>query len=261
MKQRNNKTKEESGIKGERSEHLKYISVFGDTQKFQIAMLLFTYRELNVTQISNLLHQSKATISRHLREMEGTFVECREVFKEKEIEGRITPKYYRISDAFYREFRPVGAESIPADDEGRRQFFSGFVRLIRSSTDVSKECLGLYYPLADYLESQIDDPAKAYRAFTEYVFSNDLRLDFCMLSENQYKKFIQYLMEFEKKMVELMNEPPSDEPQPYFYIGSLLHMGKLLELQGRMRQVKKAKDRAESPDKSSHGDDSRASSQ
>ncbi len=230
------------GIRGENSGHLKYVSVFGDTQKFQIAMLLFTYRELNVTQISNMLHQSKATISRHLKEMEDTFVECREAFRGRAIEGRITPKYYRIKDAFYRELRPVGAGSIPPDDEGRRQFFHGFARVIRSSADVSKECISLYYPLADYLDSQAEDPEKAYRAFQEYVFSNDLRLDFCMLSETQYRKFILYLEELEKKMVELMNAPPSDEPQPYFFIGSLLHMGKLLELQGRMRQEKKAKE-------------------
>jgi DNA-binding HxlR family transcriptional regulator len=243
MRRPKNKTKGTSGIQGETAEGLKYISVFGDTQKFQIAMLLFTYHELNVTQISNMLHQSKATISRHLKEMEGTFVVSREAFREKEIPGRITPKYYRISDEFYRQLKPVGAEQVPGDDKGRIQFFKGFVRLIRSSTDISKECLELYYPLADYLESQSDDPEKAYRAFNEYVFSNDLRLDFCVLGETQYKKFIQYLMEFEKKMVDLMNEPPSGEPQPYFFIGSLLNMGKLLELQGRMRQEKKAQGR------------------
>ena len=225
----------------ETAERLRYLSLFSDTQKFQIAMLLFTYRELNVTQISNMLHQSKATISRHLKEMEGVMVEHREAFKEQEIEGRITPKYYRISDAFYRKLRPVGQEYTPGDPEGQRLFYHGFVGLIRSSADVSRECFGLCYPLADYLAARADDPAKASQAFGEYVFKGDFRIDFCMMSEDQYRRFIGHLTELEQKMATLMNEPPADEPQPYFFIGGLFHMGKLLDLQGRVKQERKSK--------------------
>lgn len=226
---------------GEKAERLKYLSLFTDTQKFQIAMLLFTYRELNVTQISNMLHQSKATVSRHLKEMEGVMVEHREAFKEQEIEGRITPKYYRISDAFYRKLRPVGQEFTPGDPEGQKQFYHGFAGLIRSSADVSRECFSLCYPLADYLGARADDPAAAGEAFGEYVFKGDFRIDFCMMSEDQFRRFAGYLTELERKMAELMNEPPAEEPQPYFFIGSLFHMGKLLELQGRVKQERKAR--------------------
>jgi DNA-binding transcriptional ArsR family regulator len=216
---------------------LQYISLLKDKNKFRILMLLLVYRELNVTEISNILHQSKATISRHLKEMEGVIVEYKEAFKGKDIKGRITPKYYRVRDEFFKKIKPLDADQAPEGDEER--YYRDAIELIRSCMEISKESLDLIDPMLSYIESEMDGPEKSAELFSSILLKRQFYLDMYWFSDEQYAQFIKYLQEFRQKTDELFACPPLDAPQPYVYIGSLVHMGKLLEFQALMRERKR----------------------
>ncbi|MCD1295030.1 hypothetical protein CUJ83_08475 [Methanocella sp. CWC-04] len=218
---------------------LEYISLLKDKLKFRILMLLLTHGELNITEISNTLHKSKSTISRHLAEMEGVIVDCKEAFKDQEIAGRITPKYYRISEEFKKKVTAVEA-NYAAGTEGQMKFYHDLIELLRTGVDISKENFDMIHDMTDYLESQMDDPEKARQVFDSYVFGQDFYMEICYLNEAQYRQFLEFLSELRQKAASLREVSP-DEKKPYVFIGSLVNYGKMLELQGRMNERKMGK--------------------
>lgn len=220
-------------------DQIQYIRILKDKLKFQIVMLLLIYHEMNVTQISNLLNQSKATVSRHLAEMEGQVVEYSEAFKHREIEGRITPKYYRIKEEFYKNIKPVEALHFPEDTSGRRQFYGYLIELLRNGVEISKDSINMLHSLLDFLESQMDDPDLLSKSFESYLFSGDFMLEMIWLTEDQYKQFKLYVTEFNEKVAQLPSEISNDESRPYLFIGSLFNAAKLLELQAGMKEQKR----------------------
>lgn len=216
---------------------MQYISLLKDRLKFKIMMLLLIYRELNVTQISNLLSQSKATVSRHLNDMEGVIVRHREEFKDREIEGRITPKYYRIGDDFLRLIMPLETYRSIDGVEGQMRFYRELIGLLRTGVEVSKDSLDMINPMISYLESSMGDHESAKKAFDEYVLGDDgVALGMFLMSERQYRLFLSYQKEMMQKMMDSRSDEPKDSPRPYMFIGSTMNMGKMLELQSLMKE-------------------------
>jgi DNA-binding Lrp family transcriptional regulator len=239
MNSKKSKTQKKELSTGSNEQNLApYMALLKDKLNFQIIMLILSYGELNVTEISKMLNQSKTTISRRLIDMEGEIVEYKETFKEKEIEGRITPKYYRIRDEFYRKLQPIGADQI---QENKSQFYRDLIEILRNGVEISRDSLDMINPLLDYLSSQADDPEKAKKAFDSHIFNSEFMLTISWLSEAQYQQLIQYLSEFSQKTEELLSEVPSEEKRPYLFIGSLFNIGKMLECQAKMKPKRKIK--------------------
>ncbi len=223
-----------------------YVTLFKDKLNFQIIMLILSYGELNVTEISKMLNQSKATISRRLIDMEGEIVEYNETFKEKEIEGRITPKYYRIRDEFYRKLQPINEDQISDDTS---QFYKDLIEVLRNAVELSKESLDMINPMLNYLASQVNDPEKAKKAFDSHIFNAEFMLSISLLTESQYQQLNQYLSEFNQKTEKLLSEVSSEEKRPYLLIGSLFNIGDMLECQAKMRSKRKIKKEKKSQDR------------
>ena len=246
MNSKRSKTQKESvsGSNGQDLAH--YVTLLKDKLNFQIVMLILSYGELNVTEISKMLNQSKATISRRLIEMEGEMVEYNETFKEKEIEGRITPKYYKIRDEFYKKLQPINEDQI-CDDTS--QFYKDLIEVLRNAVELSKESLDMINPMLNYLASQVNDPEKAKKAFDSYIFNAEFMLSISLLTESQYQQLNQYLSEFNQKTEKLLSEVSFEEKRPYLLIGSLFNIGDMLECQAKMRQKRKIKKGKKSQDK------------
>ena len=103
--------------------------------RYDIWMLLNLYNELNVSQISKWVKQSKSTVSRVLISMEsdGFLVTRRGVIKKGERE-KIPPKYYRISEDFQKE-KEVEKKfmEIPSDPQELHDFLLTEIRNHRSA--------------------------------------------------------------------------------------------------------------------------------
>ena len=245
MNSKRSKTQKESVSGSNEYDLAHYVTLLKDKLNFQIIMLILSYGELNVTEISKMLNQSKATISRRLIEMEGEMVEYNETFKEKEIEGRITPKYYRIREEFYRKLQPINEDQIHDDTS---QFYKNLIEILRNALEISKESLDMINPMLNYLASQVNDPEKAKKAFDSHIFNAEFMLSITLLTESQYQQLNQYLAEFNQKTEKLLSEVSSEEKRPYLLIGSLFNIGNMLECQAKMRPKRKLKKEKKSLD-------------
>ena len=101
--------------------------------RYDIWMFLNLYHELNVSQISKWVKQSKSTVSRVLISMEsdGLLVSRRGVIKKGERE-KIPPKYYRISENFQKEEEEKTFMEMPSDPQELHDFLLSEIRSNRS---------------------------------------------------------------------------------------------------------------------------------
>lgn len=71
-------------------------SLLQSTPKFMIYVILSIYRELSLTELSNMIHRKKSTISIHLKQMlESQFIE---VAREIKVRGDKKAKHYKLVD-------------------------------------------------------------------------------------------------------------------------------------------------------------------
>ena len=101
--------------------------------RLKIWQILKLFGELNVTQISNLLKESKSTVSRHLNGMEDDMLV---VSREDEscCEGRIAPKLFSINHVDKK--MKVGMDQmqgVPEDPEEHVEFIKSEILTNRSS--------------------------------------------------------------------------------------------------------------------------------
>lgn len=122
----------------------------------EIWAILDLHIELNVTQITHYLEQSKTTVARHLNLMErdGLLISRK---PEKTIKGRIPPKLYRNNPKF------------KAKEELEENLFKKEINLYRKVSYNIKKLLNYLDPLLDLLESQLDNPEKAKEIYDEYL--------------------------------------------------------------------------------------------
>ncbi len=107
------------------------------TVRLKIWQILRLFGNLNVTQISNLLKESKSTVSRHLNGMEK---DCLVISREiaSSCEGRIAAKEFSINDQIDKIKNGMDqAESgIPKDFTKRIEFIKSEIRTNRSSIEM-----------------------------------------------------------------------------------------------------------------------------
>ena len=123
--------------------------------RLKIWQILQLFGELNVTQISNLLKESKSTVSRHLNSMEiDELVNCRKV--KCEIDGRITPKLFSINyEMLTRKCGMEEYENIPEDFIKRMDFIKSEIQTNRSSIAMIKGLMNTLLPIYAEVEDLI----------------------------------------------------------------------------------------------------------
>ncbi len=146
--------------------------------RLKIWQILKLFGELNVTQISNLLKESKSTVSRHLNGMEDDMLV---VSREDEscCEGRIAPKLFSINHVDKK--MKVGMDQVtgvPKDPEERVEFIKSEILTNRSSIAMMNGIMKLLLPLYDEVENLLKDGTeeskdKAFKIFDKYMWGDD----------------------------------------------------------------------------------------
>jgi len=203
--------------------------------RYDIWMLLNLYHELNVSQISKWVKQSKSTVSRVLLGMEsdGLLLSRRGVIKEGERE-KIPPKYYRISEGFQKvEEVEKKFMEIPSDPHELEDFLLSEIRHHRNAiynlTRLISYLSSSLNLLDDQLKlDQIEEATKIYKESLSGV--NEPEFNFIFLDKARFKKFYDLRLEYILNLNKLVMERELDSESVFVYSESLLPLWSLLKL-------------------------------
>ncbi len=133
-----------------------------------IWMVLNMFPEMNVTEISKLVKQSKSTVSRNLNEMEHDgFVLGRE--KETPIPGRIPSKCYRINPDAFKGWSCSSQMAPPADPVKRLEYIKAEIHMYQYDIYEIHKMLDYMNKVMSSLSNECTSVEKADEIFNTYL--------------------------------------------------------------------------------------------
>ncbi|MFX0059663.1 MAG: hypothetical protein ACFE8J_15300 [Candidatus Heimdallarchaeota archaeon] len=201
--------------------------------RYEIWALLKLYYELNVTQISHLVKQSKSTVSRVLIEMkkDGLILSRRGAKKKGEGE-KIPPKYYRLNDKYLIKAEEIPIEpDIPTDPQQLRKFYISEIKNYRNSIYNIHKLLDLLNPLLNIFEDQLDDINKAKLIYDTYLSGkNEPWFNLMYFDHERYEKFLDLRLEYMLKLEKLAREQELNKDNAFVYLDASLPLKAIFEL-------------------------------
>ncbi|MHA2288029.1 MAG: hypothetical protein ACXABG_04500 [Promethearchaeota archaeon] len=202
--------------------------------RYDIWMFLNLYRELNVSQISKWVKQSKSTVSRVLISMEsdGLLVSRRGVIKRGERE-KIPPKYYQISENYRKEEKEKIFMEIPSDPQELHDFLLTEIRNHRSAIYNLTRLVNYFSLSLNYLDDQLKlkHIEKAKETYMEFLSGiNEPEFNIVFLDKARFKRFYDLRLEYVLNLKKLIMERDLDAESVFVYFDSFLPLKSLLEL-------------------------------
>ncbi|HDZ16979.1 MAG TPA: ArsR family transcriptional regulator [archaeon] len=203
--------------------------------RYDIWMFLILYNELNVSQISKWVKQSKSTVSRVLISMESDrlLVSRRGVIKNGERE-KIPPKYYRISENFRKEEEIEKTfMEIPSDPQELDDFLLAEIRNYRSAIYNLTRLVNYLSSSLNHLDDQLklEHIEKAKEIYKEFLSGiNEPEFNFVFLDKKRFKKFYDLRLEYVLNLKKLVMEQDLDAESVFVYFDSFLPLRSLLKL-------------------------------
>jgi predicted transcriptional regulator len=211
---------------------LDLIKVLKNPVRLQIYFLLFFYPELNVSEIAQKIHCSKATVSRHLNAMEQAGILESRV---SEYKRSITPKYYHLPIERMMEILPFESRAmhnIPKTPQDRLAYYKKSVNAIRAAVYLTQQGLEFLNPLLDGLDNNLEDIHKADEVFSAYFSSEvEKKIDFqtIVISENVLPEYYRLWQKFRKDVEALEKTNKTDHS--YIVFETVLPFRRLIEFQ------------------------------
>ncbi|MFW9938445.1 MAG: winged helix-turn-helix domain-containing protein, partial [Candidatus Thorarchaeota archaeon] len=201
--------------------------------RYEIWAILKLYNELNVTEISHLVKQSKSTVSRVLIRMEkdGMIISRRGVTKEGEGE-KIPPKYYRINGKLREKFETeINDLEIPTDPQKLREFFISEIANYRNAIYNIHKLLDFMNPLLKTFEDQLEDINKAKNIYKTYLSGkNEPWFNLLYFDHERYEKFLDIRLEYLLKLEKLAREQELNPENAFVYLDASLPLKAIFEL-------------------------------
>lgn len=207
--------------------------------RFDIWAILELHTELNVTQITHYVEQSKTTVARHLKLMEKDELLISRI-TEAVVKGRIPPKIYRINPKFKEKELELDKESILKDPQKIRQFYKKEIINYRKMSYNIKKLLDYLSPLLDLLEEQLGDITKAKGTYDEYLSYIDEPV-FLYFDKKRSRKLIDLRTEYVLKLHKLAMEEDLNTKEAFVYFDISLPLAALFDLKKKLKQKKKLK--------------------
>ncbi|UCC20962.1 MAG: winged helix-turn-helix transcriptional regulator [Promethearchaeota archaeon] len=191
-----------------------YIHLLGKHNiRFDLLNILRVFDELNITQISHMVEQSKSTVARHLKIMEqdGLIISRKAIKHQK---GKIPPKLYQLNKKLLQvlEYNPVNP-APPADPKKKVEFYKRVIDWCRVAIHSFNILLDLLNPLLNSFELQLDNITNATKIYDKY-FGIDSKLGpsfgYTYFSEKYYNQFKKIQLDFIKKNIELVTAQNND---------------------------------------------------
>jgi DNA-binding transcriptional ArsR family regulator len=207
--------------------------------RFDLFNILLVFDELNITQISHMVEQSKSTVARHLKSMEedGMIISRK---ADKHQKGKIPPKLYQLNKKLLQvlEYSPINPKP-PADPKKKVEFYKREINLLRVLLHSFKILLDLLNPLLNGFELYLDDLPNAKKIYDKY-FSNDSKLapffGYTYFSEKYYEQYQKIQRDFVKKNIELLaeqNNDPEVKEREYVSFSAILPLKALYSFKKR----------------------------
>lgn len=202
-----------------------------------IVNILRIYDELNVTQISQMIEQSKPTVSRHLKSMEldGLLV-SRIVGKYQQ--GRIPPKLFKINQKVVDvvEHCPIQPPE-PSSPHELIKFYQREIASHRAIIHRYKIILDKVIPLLDMFEGKLNDLAAAKEIWENY-FDEDTTntfpdLGYFYFSEKYFDKFNEVIKTYTQNLLNILaiqNADPDVKERDFVGIYANLPIKALYEI-------------------------------
>jgi len=213
-----------------------WVQLFGKHNlRFDIWNILQIYEEANVTQINNMVKQSKSTVARHLNSMEEDGLILSRI-PDKTQKGKIPPKLFKINRKLFQiwENSPVNKEP-PEDLSELKEFYKKEIQMYRSTVYRYKLLLDSFIPLLDEFEDSLDDIDAAKEIFNKYF--NFTRLEpwfaYAYISDKYYDEMLKCFNQYLQKGLDLLarqNNDPEVKGRDYTQIIAILPVKALLEI-------------------------------
>jgi DNA-binding transcriptional ArsR family regulator len=191
-------------------------------------MVLDLYNELNVTEITYYVKQSKSTVSRVLRGMEDDgLVLSRRGGKEKG--EKIPPKFFRrINPKFQEVEEEWDEENLPKEPEQLKKYYNSKIDEFRKMMKDLEKRFEYLKTLLNYLEEHLGDSENFEQAKVIYKE---------FLSEmNEPMEFLDLRIEYMMKLQKLLMKKELDEENAFEYFDLSLPYSAFFELNKKLKQ-------------------------
>ena len=162
--------------------------------RLEILQILRVYDELNITQLSQRVEQSKSTVARHLKSLEkhGIVTSRTATLDEYEV-GKIPPKLYKQNMKLLEIQQYIASEvPRPNDSEALKDYYRRQIKSLRSSTEYFESLLDKTSPLFDKFENQIDDLPTAKEMWVKYFDDEKSPAQLGIDGRSFNKKYFEY---------------------------------------------------------------------
>nr|MDO8118190.1 helix-turn-helix domain-containing protein [Candidatus Sigynarchaeota archaeon] len=189
------------------SKQPKFLQLLRPRVRLEIFLLLALFHELNVTQISNMLNRSKATVARHLKLLEMQHVLA--VDQDTDSNRTIKPLKYRIREEHITDLLTIAPPDVVLDPENARKHYAQQLDRIRKTSILVENSMKLITPFVDHLEHVVLDRGleEVARVFADYITRKKLCFRALLLEEEKLDEFNAIYQEFRDKVVNLANRP------------------------------------------------------
>jgi len=212
--------------------------------RFDIWNILQIYDEVNVTQISNMVKQSKSTVARHLQLMELDGLVTSRV-SDKKIKGKIPPKIFTINRKLLQIFQYSPINKPPPKDLNKLiEYYEKAIQEDRAGIYRFKQLLNLLEPLLESFEEKFGNIEKAKRMYEKFFNYTKLTpwFVFFYLNEKYYDDFMKLQKKFIQdalKLLAIQNNDPEARKKSHSFIASILPVKALVDIYQQRLKMKK----------------------
>ncbi|MHA1452001.1 MAG: winged helix-turn-helix domain-containing protein [Promethearchaeota archaeon] len=220
--------------------------------RLEILNILQIYGELNITQLSQKVEQSKSTVARHLKSLEKHEIVISRKSIDAEFEGgKITPKLFRRNQKIFNIMQ-YSAFLVPEPDnpEERKNFYRRQIEALRNSIAYFQWLLDKTGSLFDKFEDQLKDLPRARETWLKYIDEKTspalLGIDGRSFSDKYYGEIQKVYKEFMEKFGQILNKQNKDpkvkdKPKEHTAIFAFLPVKDLFEFYKEEKLEKKEK--------------------
>lgn len=203
-----------------------------------ISFLLMIYPRLNVTQISEFVGKSKATVSRHMKVLEEANIVTNIVGIER-TQGN--PKFFELNQDKIEEFN-FSRIKLPQGLSRRKEIYSSVLNRLSTIVLFFQKAMEFIIPLNETLQPLLDGGKmddKADKEFIKYLFkdnTNKMNFQYCFFDENKFQEFMKYYVDFRKKINTLVT---GERENAMLFLDITLPIKDLIDL--RISKIKNTK--------------------
>lgn len=200
--------------------------------RYEIWMILKLHNELNVTEISHLVKQSKSTVSRVLIQMEKDgLIKSRRAEKRKDEGEKIPPKFYRINEEYREKLSPkIDELELTKDPDELRKFYRLKIRNYRNAIYNYHKLIDLLTPLLNIFEDQLEDIDRANQIHEMYLSGkNEPWFNILYFDHEHFKNFLDIRLEYLLKLEKLAREQELNTKNAFVYFDASIPLKAIFE--------------------------------